>query len=91
MLMTRSNSARQQAVEDFVTIEEAERLTGYTGQYLRRMARQGRIRAIKFGGFWMVHLAALQEYLRSANARRDRRYGPRDLPQDRGGENDLND
>jgi len=85
MLMTQTQATPQHLVEDYVTIEEAMRLTGYTGQYLRRMARQGRIRAIKFGGFWMVHLATLQEYLRLAHARRDRRYGPRDQPQDKGG------
>jgi hypothetical protein len=43
------------------------------------MAREGKIRALKFGTFWMIHLGSLQEYLAQAENTADKRYGPREV------------
>ena len=43
MLMSRTQQPGSQSVQDFITVEEAIRLSGYTAQYLRRMARQGKL------------------------------------------------
>jgi excisionase family DNA binding protein len=79
--MSRTQRSESQSVQDFITVEEAIRLSGYTAQYLRRMARQGRIQAMKFGHFWMVNLESLQDYIERSQSLgiEDRRYGPRDV------------
>jgi excisionase family DNA binding protein len=79
MLMTDTRHLNSQSIEDFITIEEAIQASGYTGQYLRRMARNGRIRALKCGPFWLVELASLQAYLKAAQSTGDKRFGPREL------------
>jgi excisionase family DNA binding protein len=80
MLMSRTQQPGSQSIQDFITVEEAIRLSGYTAQYLRRMARQGRIQAMKFGHFWMVNLKSLQGYIERTQSLgiEDKRYGPRE-------------
>lgn len=78
MLMTDSHNSGRQAIEDFMPLAEAERHSGYTGQYLRRMAREGRIDAIKFGKIWMINRRSLDVYMARAARMQDRRFGPRD-------------
>ena len=81
MLMTDTLKRDRQAIEDFITIDEAVRHSGYTGQYLRRMARQGRIRALKWGHMWMIDLQSLQAYIDRAESlgAEDKRFGPREV------------
>jgi excisionase family DNA binding protein len=79
MLLTEARHRSSQSIEDFITVEEAVAQTGYTGQYLRRMARAGRIRALKRGPFWLIELASLQAYLAAARDTADGRFGPREL------------
>ena len=80
MLMSRTQRPGSQSIQDFITVEEAIRLSGYTAQYLRRMARQGKIQAMKFGHFWMVNLESLQGYIERIQSLgiEDKRYGPRE-------------
>jgi len=41
--------------EGWITVEEANALTGYSAAYLRRLARQGHIVAQKVGGdLWLI-------------------------------------
>lgn len=77
MIMTEAVRPTSQLIEDYITIEEAMQRSGYTGQYLRRMAREGKLRALKWGSMWMIHLASLQEYMQRAGSMGDGRYGPR--------------
>jgi excisionase family DNA binding protein len=79
MLMTDILKPEGHLIEDFITIEQAIEQTGYTGQYLRRIAREGRIRAVKFGAFWMIHRDSLLDYRQQAESTGDRRYGPREV------------
>jgi hypothetical protein len=80
MLMTERQSNKNQPVEDFVSIARAVRYSGYAEQYLRRLARAGKIRALKFGFFWMIDLESLQAYMDEAASLnvQDKRYGPRE-------------
>ncbi len=78
MLMAEAVKTTNHPIEDYITIEEAIRSTGYTDQYLRRMAKEGRILALKWGHLWMLHRASLQEYLQRAENTGDRRFGPRE-------------
>jgi excisionase family DNA binding protein len=39
--------------EGWITSQQAVDLTGYTAQYLRRLARQGRLTVTKIGSTWL--------------------------------------
>jgi len=45
--------------EGWITVDEAESLTGYSVAYLRRLARWGRIGARKVNRFWLIERASL--------------------------------
>ncbi len=62
-----------------MTIEEAMQRTGYTEQYLRRMARKGKVRAVKRGHFWLIERDSLQAYLEAAQRSDDKRFGLREV------------
>jgi excisionase family DNA binding protein len=78
MLMTEAVKPTGRPIEDHITTEEAIRSTGYTDQYLRRMAKEGKILALKWGHMWMLHRASLKEYARRAESTQDKRFGPRE-------------
>ena len=63
-----------------VTVEDAVAYSGYADQYLRRLAREGIIHAVKFGHVWLVHEESLQAYMDQARrlGSRDKRFGPRE-------------
>jgi hypothetical protein len=48
--------------EGWITIEEAEHLTGYCTAYLRRLANQRRVDARKVGRDWVFHRENLLAY-----------------------------
>jgi hypothetical protein len=81
MLMTDTQSNLSQPVENYISIARAVRHSGYSEQYLRRLARQQVIRAVKFGHFWMIDQRSLQEYLDQAASKyeQDKRFGPREI------------
>jgi excisionase family DNA binding protein len=47
---------------DYVTTEEAAEILGYHVQYVRKMARTGKLLADKKAGVWLIHRDALSEY-----------------------------
>ena len=79
--MTQIRRKQPGKVGEYITIEEAVAFSGYTEQYIRRLARKGRIGAVKFGHFWMVHRQSLKKYMRHAKreGNRDQRFGPRNM------------
>lgn len=83
MLMTDTHNdetdRNKHALEDYMTIAQAIRFSGYNDQYLRRMAKEGRIHALKFGQFWMISRRSLEAFMSNANAKgeRDQRFGPK--------------
>jgi hypothetical protein len=81
MLMARTDSNLSGSIEDFISIARAVRHSGYSEQYLRRMARIGEIHAVKFGFFWMIERASLEAFLERARSKNvsDKRFGPRDF------------
>ena len=69
---------RIQLMEHFLTIDEAVERSGYTAQYLRRLARRGRLPAFKVGHVWVVDADSLDRYRAQADANEDQRFGPRE-------------
>jgi excisionase family DNA binding protein len=47
---------------DYLTVEETAEVLGYHAAYIRKMARNGKLRADKKGGMWLVHREAVENY-----------------------------
>ena len=62
---------------EWITTEEAADLSGYSLQYVQRLARQGHIGAQKKSRTWWVDRDVLASYVRAMTAREDKRAGPR--------------
>jgi excisionase family DNA binding protein len=59
------------------TIKEASQKTGYNGEYLRRLIRQGKIEAIKVGPTYLIRVDSLEKYIAEIQDSDDARTGPR--------------
>jgi excisionase family DNA binding protein len=64
--------------DEWITTKEAAELSGYNVQYVRRLIRNGRIDARKFGPLWQVSRQSLLSYLTTAKQSADKRRGPSD-------------
>lgn len=58
--------------EDWITTEEASRLSGFHVEHIRELARDGIIRGKKWGRSWMINKSSLMQYLSL-----DRKTGPK--------------
>lgn len=47
---------------DYTAIEVVARQTGYSREYLRKIAKAGKVNAVKVGGLWFVHMPSLEAY-----------------------------
>jgi len=63
--------------EDWITVNEASELTGYSAQYIRRLVRQKKIKSQKWVRDWMISISSLKAYLQAAEKSNDTRRGPR--------------
>jgi excisionase family DNA binding protein len=61
---------------EWITTEEAARQSGYHPEYVRRLARQGKIGAAKKGRDWWVDREVFRAYLEAMNALGNRRHNP---------------
>ena len=52
-------------------ITEAAKLTPYTATFLRQLARQGKIKAIKIGRDWLITQEELKRFLKNQAARHE--------------------
>ena len=60
---------------DWITIAEGVELSGYHTEYLRELARSGKIKAQKWVRDWQIDRAALLAYIKEAERSRDKRRG----------------
>lgn len=63
--------------DEWLTIEQASRLSGYHTEYLRIIVRAGKLVAHKFGSVWAINKRSLLAYLKAAEKSGDKRYGPK--------------
>jgi excisionase family DNA binding protein len=63
-LRTQAGSERMPDLADYVTTQEAERLSGYKLRWIRQLAQEGKLEAIKVGRTWLVNKDNLQAYVR---------------------------
>jgi excisionase family DNA binding protein len=52
-------------VGELISLAEAAELSGFSPNYLRDIARNGRLRAKKVGRDWLTTVAAVEEYRRT--------------------------
>jgi hypothetical protein len=50
--------------EKFITLREADRISGYSAGYLAYLARQGKLKAIKIGKSWLTTREWLNQFLK---------------------------
>jgi len=65
------------ANNDWLTVQDAARLSGYRADHLRELIRDGKLKAQKFGPIWAVNRQSLLTYMNEALKSEDRRHGPK--------------
>ena len=65
-------------LENWITIQDACQMTGYNAEYLRRLIRNGKVKAQKVSIVWVVDQVSLQEYISLNQDTTDRRRGPKE-------------
>jgi excisionase family DNA binding protein len=63
--------------DEWLTIQQAAKLSGYHPEYLRIIVRAGKLVAHKFGPVWAISKKSLLSYLQSAERSMDGRQGPK--------------
>lgn len=53
------------AKDEWLTVNDAAKLSGYHPEHVRRLIRQGSVEAKKFSIVWMVSKDSLLSYIRS--------------------------
>lgn len=51
---------------DWITTDEAATLSGYDREYIRDLAREGKIKARKIATVWIVSRKSLEAHIRAA-------------------------
>jgi excisionase family DNA binding protein len=62
---------------DWLSVSEAAKLSGYHPEYIRRLIRNGEIDAKKFSIVWQVRRKSLTEYMKNAQSKADKRFTPK--------------
>lgn len=57
----------------FLSSKEAARLSGYTSDYVARLARLGKVSATRVGSQWFVEPKSLEDFLQVADSSREKR------------------
>ena len=63
--------------DEWLTVQEAAKISSYHAEYLRLLIRQGKLNARKFGPIWAVSKFSLLAYLEIAQKSDDGRQGPK--------------
>lgn len=74
-----TNEEGQVVAEGWISTGEAVEATGYGEEYLRRLARTGKVKGRKFVGRWLINREDLLEYKRKMDALGRKKHDPRGL------------
>jgi excisionase family DNA binding protein len=67
----------QNSGDEWLTVQDAAKFSGYHAEYVRLLIREGKLTARKFGPLWAVSKFSLLAYLDLAKISDDRRQGPK--------------
>lgn len=62
--------------EEWLTTEDAARVSGYSQAYMRQLAHRGKVTALKAGRDWLLERGALLEYKRRMEVLGDNKHNP---------------
>lgn len=65
------------STDEWLTVQEAAKISGYHAEYLRLLVREGKLNARKFGPLWAISKFSLLAYLETAQKSNDGRQGPK--------------
>ncbi len=63
--------------DEWLTVHDAAKLSGYNPEYLRRLMREDKIKFRKFSFIYQVNQKSLMDYLKRAESTIDKRYTPK--------------
>ena len=63
--------------DEWLTVIEAAKLSGYNLEYIRRLMRERKIEARKFSIVWQVRRDSLMDYVKKSRQNTDKRHGPK--------------
>ena len=63
--------------DDWITVQEAAKLSGYHPEYIRQLIRENAIKGQKVSIVWLVDRISLQNYIDKAHDSKDGRYNPK--------------
>jgi excisionase family DNA binding protein len=63
--------------DEWITVQDAAKLSGYHAEYVRILIREGKLEAHKFGPVWAIRKTSMLRYLQIAEKSPDARQGPR--------------
>jgi excisionase family DNA binding protein len=61
--------ARRPKKDDLLTLSQAAEVYGYSGDYLRRLAEKGRLKARKLGRNWLTTSSDVEAFIESRERR----------------------
>ena len=62
--------------EEWITVSDAAKISGYNEEYITRLIREGQIEAKKFSVVWQVSKSSLETYMAKAEQLGNKR-GPK--------------
>lgn len=63
--------------DEWLSVSDAAKLSGYHPEYIRRLIRDGEIEARKFSIVWQVRTKSLNAYVESSQSMDDKRFIPK--------------
>jgi hypothetical protein len=63
--------------DEWLTVNEAVEISGYSAQYVRRLLRQQKVKSQKFLTVWQISKSSLLAYIHEAEESKDKRWGPK--------------
>ena len=69
------------SMPEWITSSEAAEASGYDVQWIRQLARAGKIGAERKGRDWWIDRDKLMQYVNAMNELGNRRFDPRGLPE----------
>jgi excisionase family DNA binding protein len=67
-----SNSTSDLRIDSLISISDAASITSYSPEFIRMLARSGKLQAAKIGRDWMTTRDAILDYLRKQQQRHER-------------------
>lgn len=63
-------------MDNWITVDDAEKISGYDQNHIRMLARVGKVTGRKFGNTWMIDKNSILQY---AKGREKRAHMPKNL------------